>query len=151
MSETELSNERSNLDESTVPFFPDHIGLEAKVALVFGIFVIILGIIGLYRAVGLQDPADPMNTPTHVKPEWYFLALYQILKIIPSEVNILFLSFNGKSVGAILPVLLVAVLLIWPFADRKPDKSRKTTRNRGIIMLILMVILIVLTIWGEVS
>ena len=135
MSETESSK----LDERTVPFFPDHIGLEAKVALVFGIFVIIIGIIGLVNPVGLQAPADPMDTPAHVKPEWYFLALYQLLKYIP------------KGIGAATPVVLIGLILIWPFLDRKPDKSSKTTRNRGIVMLILMIILIAATIWGEVS
>jgi quinol-cytochrome oxidoreductase complex cytochrome b subunit len=139
MSEIEQSSEKSNLDESTVPFFPDHIGLEAKVALVFGILVIILGIIGLRNPVGLQAPADPMDTPAHVKPEWYFLALYQILKYIP------------KGIGAALPVILIGLILVWPFLDHKPDKSRKSTRNRGIVMAIIMVILIALTIWGEVS
>ena len=133
--------EPSKLDESTVPFFPDHIGLEAKVALVFGIFVIILGLVGLIWPVGLQDPADPMNTPAHVKPEWYFLALYQILK---SE-------YVSKTLGATIPIILVGLLIVWPFIDRKPDKSKNTTRNRLIISVILMVILIALTIWGEVS
>ena len=131
--------EKSNLDESTVPFFPDHIGLEAKVALVFGIFVILIGVVGLFNPVGLQAPADPMDTPAHVKPEWYFLALYQLLKYIP------------KGIGAAAPVVLVGLILIWPFLDRKADKSRKATRNRGIIMAIIMVVLIGLTIWGEVS
>ena len=107
--------------------------------MVFGIFVIIVGLIGIFNPVGLQAPADPMETPSHVKPEWYFLALYQILKYIP------------KGIGAALPVILVGLILVWPFLDRKPDKSRKTTRNRGIIMLIMMILLIVLTIWGEVS
>ena len=137
MSETE----HSNLDESTVPFFPDHVGLEAKVALVFGIFVLIVGIIGLFYPVGAQAPADPMDTPAHVKPEWYFLALYQILK---SE-------YISKTLGASIPLILVGSLILWPFIDRKPDKSRKTTRNRGIAIAIIMVILIALTIWGEVS
>ena len=132
-------NESTNLDESTVPFFPDHIGLEAKVALVFGIFVIFIGIIGLIFPVGLQEPADPMDTPAHVKPEWYFLALYQILKFIP------------KGIGAALPVVIIGFIILWPFLDNKPDKSTKTTRNRGIITAILMLLLILLTIWGEVS
>ena len=131
--------ETSKLNETTVPFFPDHIGLEAKVALVFGIFMIAIGIVGLINPLGLQSPADPMDTPVHVKPEWYFLALYQILKFIP------------KGVGASLPVILVGLIFIWPFLDHKPDKSRNTTRNRGIAMLVLMVVFILLTIWGELS
>jgi cytochrome b6-f complex subunit 4 len=126
-------------DEKTVPFYPDHVGLEAKVALVFGIFVVIIGIIGLFLPVGLQAPADPIDTPAHVKPEWYFLALYQILKYIP------------KGIGASIPVILIGLLFIYPFLDSKPDKSKQTSRNRMIIVAVLMVVVVVLTIWGEVS
>ncbi|MBN1668330.1 MAG: hypothetical protein JW862_14650 [Anaerolineales bacterium] len=126
-------------DEKTVPFYPDHVSLEAKWALGFGIFVVLVGILGLFLPVGLQAPADPMNTPAHVKPEWYFLALYQILKFIP------------KGIGSSIPVILVGLLMIYPFLDRKPDRSRQTTRKRMIIVAVLMVVLVALTIWGEVS
>jgi len=133
------SHENTNLDEETVPFYPDHIGLEAKVALVFGIFVVIIGFIGIFWPVGLEEPADPMNTPTHVKPEWYFLALYQILKYIP------------KGIGAATPVILVGLLFLWPFLDKNPDKTNDNTRNRGLLMLIIILILVALTLWGGMS
>ena len=139
MSEENISEEKSNLDESTVPFFPDHIGLEAKWALGLGIICIIIGIVGIFLPVGLQEPADPMNTPTHVKPEWYFLGMYQILKYVP------------KNIGAVAPVIGLGLVLIWPFLDRKPDNSRKTTRIRLILSIVFVVIFIALTIWGEVS
>ena len=132
-------NETTSLDESTVPFFPDHVGLEAKVALGFGVFVILIGLVGLFSPVGLQDPADPMSTPAHVKPEWYFLALYQVLKYIP------------KGVGAAIPVVLAGLMIIWPFINRKPDISKKNSRIRAIVTLIIILVLMALTIWGEVS
>jgi quinol-cytochrome oxidoreductase complex cytochrome b subunit len=128
-----------NGSEKSVPFYPDHVALEAKVALGFGILVIIIGIIGLFAPVGLGAPADPMDTPDHVKPEWYFLSLYQLLRYIP------------KTVGATLPVLVILVLLIWPFLDKKPDSSKKAVRIRFWISLVGMIVLIALTIWGEVS
>ncbi len=126
-------------DKKSIPFYPDHVSNEAKVALGFGIGLIVIGIIGLFIPVGLQPPADPMNTPAHVKPEWYFLAMYQLLKYLP------------KTTGAVLPVIFAGVVLIWPFLDNKPDKSKKPTRARFIVISVLMVILIALTIWGEVS
>lgn len=128
-----------NGSEKSVPFYPDHVALEAKVALGVGILIIIIGIIGLFAPVGLGAPADPMDTPEHVKPEWYFLSLYQLLRYIP------------KTVGATLPVLAILVLLIWPFLDKKPDSSKKAVRIRGWISLVGMIVLIALTIWGEVS
>jgi len=128
-----------NGSEKSVPFYPDHVALEAKVALGVGILVIIIGIIGLFAPVGLGAPADPMDTPEHVKPEWYFLSLYQLLRYIP------------ETVGAVMPVVVILGLLILPFLDNKPDSSKKTVRTRFWITLIAMIVLVALTIWGEVS
>jgi cytochrome b6-f complex subunit 4 len=125
--------------ENSVPFYPDHVALEAKVALGVGLVVIIAGIIGLFNPVGLGAPADPMDTPLHIKPEWYFLALYQLLRYIP------------ETVGATFPVVLILIMVIWPFLDKNPDQSTKAVRIRFWLSLVGMIILIALTIWGEVS
>jgi ubiquinol-cytochrome c reductase cytochrome b subunit/cytochrome b6 len=123
----------------SVPFYPDHLAYEAKVALWFGIGLIGIGIIGLFFPMGLGDPADPMITPEHTKPEWYFLALYQLLKYLP------------KTIGAVAPVLLVLTIFIWPFLDRRKDRSKKATRNRLVVTVFLVVITICLTILGEIT
>ncbi|MCD6425864.1 MAG: hypothetical protein J7L35_10230 [Anaerolineales bacterium] len=128
-----------NDQEKEVPFYPDHVALEAKVALGVVILVVIIGVIGLFAPVGLGAPADAMDTPLHVKPEWYFLALYQLLRYIP------------KTIGATSPVLAVVLLLIWPFLDRKPDTSKKTTKIRFWLSFAAVLVIIALTIWGEVS
>ena len=132
-------SEKISPEEKTVPFWPDHLLYEAKVALWFGVGLFIIGIIGLFAPIGLGDPADPMVTPEHTKPEWYFLALFQLLKYLP------------KTTGAVLPVFLVLVIAIWPFLDHKPDKSKTATRNRMIFTSVLVVVIIVLTILGEVT
>ncbi len=126
-------------EKDTVPFYPDHVSTELKVVAGILAVVVLIGLWGLIQPVGLQDPADPMNTPLHVKPEWYFLALYQLLKFIP------------KTVGAVAPVLALVVLMLWPFIDRKADRTPRARRNRFIVTSVLVVILIILTIWGEVS
>lgn len=125
--------------ETSVPFYPDHVSLEAKVVIGVSALALVVGLIGLFAPVGLGDPADPMNTPAHVKPEWYFLGLYQLLKYI------------SKTAGAVLPILAVLVITFWPFIDRKPDTSRKSYSRRAIGVAVFMVILIAMTIWGEVS
>jgi quinol-cytochrome oxidoreductase complex cytochrome b subunit len=125
--------------ENSVPFYPDHVSMEAKVVVGVTILALIVGIIGLFSPVGLGEPADPMNTPTHVKPEWYFLGLYQLLKYI------------SKTAGAILPVIAVIVLTLWPFIDRKPDQSNLAYRRRAVFVAVFMVVLIGMTIWGEVG
>ena len=49
-------------------------------------------------------PADPLKTPAGIKPEWYFLSVYQILKYVP------------KTVGIILTFLIFPpILMLFPF------------------------------------
>lgn len=126
-------------EKETIPFYPDHVRSEARVVAGIVAVVLVIGVLGLLFPLGLGDPADPMNTPTHVKPEWYFLALYQLLKYIP------------KTIGAMIPVLLVLLVLLWPFIDRKPEISKKVQRIRLIVVITGVIALIALTIWGEVS
>ena len=126
-------------EENSVPFYPDHLTLEAKVALGFGILVVLIGVLGLFFPVGLGTPADPMDTPIHVKPEWYFLFLYQLLRFIP------------KTIGATAPVIAILLLAVWPFLDSKPDSTKKTSRIRLWFSAAIILIIIALTIWGEVS
>ena len=99
----------------------------------------IIGAIALFSPVGLEEPADPMNTPAHVKPEWYFLGLYQLLKFIP------------KTAGAMLPVLGVILVMIWPFLDRRKDSSTRTRLIRAVAVTIGIIVLAALTIWGGIS
>jgi len=91
-------NEKKN--EGTIPFYPDHLGTEIRVVWVLVGLAVVIGLITFFNPVGLEEPADPMVTPDHVKPEWYFLALYQLLKFIP------------KTVGVMLPILGVLLILI---------------------------------------
>lgn len=85
-------------------------------------------------------PADPFNTPEHIKPEWYFLASYQFLKLIPSEFGAL----------AIQSILLLAFIFL-PFLDPFPNK-RISQRPVFLGIVILAIIAYVgLTVWGAFS
>mgnify|MGYP006277795127 CR=1 FL=1 len=126
-------------DHNSVPFYPDHLAYEAKVALWFGVGLILIGAYGLIHPLGVGEPADPMVTPAHAKPEWYFLFLYQLLKFIPEKI------------GATAPVLALGILALWPFLDRHPDATRRASRIRAWTAGFLTVLIIALTVWGEVS
>lgn len=133
-------------DKDSIPFYPDHVKTEFYVTLIFLGLVIGVGILGLFFPVGLQDPADPLNTPLHVKPEWYFLALYQILKLIPSRI----LALDGTVVGVSAIVAALLIVTIWPFIDRKDDNKKAMWIRIG-VTIIGLILFIALTIWGEVS
>ena len=133
-------------EKEGVPFFPDHFMTEFYVVIGIVVLAIIIGVLGMLFPVGLQAPADPLDTPLHVKPEWYFLALYQLLKYVPPTI----LGINGPMFAVVAIVLALLVVTIWPFLDRKAD-SKKAMRIRAIGVAVFVVLAIVLTIWGEVS
>lgn len=87
-----------------------------------------------------EVPADPFNTPEHIKPEWYFLASYQFLKIIPSEFGALILM----SIAVLLFVFL-------PFIDRSEENN--ILKRPVFLMLVLVCIIgfVGLTVWGYLS
>ena len=122
----------------TIPFYPDHLNTEIRVVWILVGLAFIIGLIALFSPVGLEEPADPMVTPEHVKPEWYFLSLYQLLKYIP------------KTVGVLLPIIGLIVVFVWPFLDKKSD-SKKQRQIRLIGSTAFVVVLIIMTLWGWTS
>jgi len=133
-------------EKGSVPFFPDHFMTEFYVVIGIVVLAIVVGALGMLFPVGLQAPADPLNTPLHVKPEWYFLALYQLLKYVPPSI----LGINGPMFAVVGIILVLLIITIWPFIDKKAD-SKKAMRVRVIGAVVFVVLAIVLTIWGEVS
>jgi quinol-cytochrome oxidoreductase complex cytochrome b subunit len=122
----------------SIPFFPDHVRTEAWVVAGITALALIVGAVAMAIPVGVGDPADPLNTPLHVKPEWYFLALYQLLKFVP------------ETVGVMIPILGILLVIVWPFLDRSPD-TKRARLIRAIGVAVFVVVFIVMTIWGELS
>jgi ubiquinol-cytochrome c reductase cytochrome b subunit len=134
-------------EKDTIPFYPDHVKTEFYVVLGILGLAVIVGILGLMFPVGLQAPADPLDTPLHVKPEWYFLALYQILKWIPPQV----LGIDGTIFGVVSIMLALVAAALLPFLDPKEETTKKPMWIRMVITIVGVIIAIALTIWGEVS
>ncbi len=90
----------------------------------------------------LMPEADPFSSaPEGIKPEWYFLAQYQLLKFFPGKLEM---------VGLILLSLLPLGILVVPFIDRAiPADSRGRLVTR--IGIIALLGLIVYTLWGWLS
>ncbi|HKX54975.1 MAG TPA: cytochrome bc complex cytochrome b subunit [Xanthomonadales bacterium] len=74
-------------------------------------------------------PADPLVTPVHIKPVWYFTPFYAILKAVPD-----------KLMGVMLMGVSVMVLFFMPWLDRSPVKSIRYRSWQYKIMLGLFVI-----------
>ena len=108
-------------------FWPDIIGKDAVVSLgVVALIVLLAATLG----APLESPADPTDSSYVPRPEWYFLPLYQLLKLVPGSVESL------VSVG--VPTALVLVLVALPFFDRR---STRNLLHRPIALISLALLL----------
>ena len=97
-----------------IPFHPyftikDMVGFVAFF-LIFGYFLFFYP-----NSLGHPDnyiPANPMVTPAHIVPEWYFLPFYAILRAVPDKLGGVLMMFGA-----------IALLFALPFLDRSPVRS----------------------------
>jgi quinol-cytochrome oxidoreductase complex cytochrome b subunit len=105
------------------PYFPDHF---KKELLVSYSVIIALVITAVTVHIPLGKPANPMVTPPGIKPEWYFLPIYQSLKYVPGWLGVL---GNGA---------FILLLVLLPLLDRSPErhpKRRKFMTTLGILVI----------------
>lgn len=123
-----------------VPFWPNFVYREMIIWL---LLVGILFSLAIFLPPSLEKAADLMApAPEGIKPEWYFLFLFQTLKIFPAR--ILFIS--GETLAIFLMVFAAALFFFLPFIDNKP-----THRKGKIITLsayLLIVYALAMSIWS---
>jgi ubiquinol-cytochrome c reductase cytochrome b subunit len=79
---------------------------------------------GLFMESPNFEPANPVSTPEHIAPVWYFTPYYAILRAVPDQ-----------KIGALLMAISVAVFLFLPWLDRAQNKSM---RYRGVWSKLLL-------------
>lgn len=104
----------SNFDK--IPFHPY---FTIKDILGFIIAIYFLTILSMKAPYLLGDPdnfipANPISTPAHIKPEWYFLFAYAILRSIPNKLG-----------GVVALVLSILILVILPFTNIYKFRARQ--------------------------
>ncbi|NUQ64722.1 MAG: hypothetical protein HUU20_19845, partial [Pirellulales bacterium] len=104
------------LADKFVPFFPHWVVVDATLG------VILLGLLVYlswnWRAP-LEFPADPTSTDFLPRPEWYFLFLFQLLKLFPGPLE--------PVATMLVPMLVMGSILLLPFLDR--GEERRPWRN----------------------
>ncbi len=90
-----------------IPFFPHHV---LKEGIVFFILLGVLISLSVLMPFDLGEKADPLQTPFAIKPEWYFLPMYQVIKYFP------------KLAGIFVVSLAPLFLFVWPFLDRSKER-----------------------------
>ena len=129
-------------EEDTIPFFPNYIILEVIVGFMLLAALIVLASL---LPVGLEEQADPFNTPEHIKPEWYFLWIYQFIKL-PSLV--LGPGVAAGLAGIFIPAIGIVLLILLPFLDRKPERHPRRRKVAMVTTALILVIFVALSIWG---
>jgi ubiquinol-cytochrome c reductase cytochrome b subunit len=109
-----------------VPFWPD---ITTKDVVVGAVIVLLLLQLARSFGAGLEPPADPTDSSYVPRPEWYFLPFFQLLKLVPGSME------SAVAVG--IPTLLVLVMVLLPFFDRR---SVRSFRQRPLARLSLMVL-----------
>ncbi|MDO8520095.1 MAG: c-type cytochrome [Deltaproteobacteria bacterium] len=92
-------------------FFPYTIFKDTAACLVV---FLILAALAYWLGADLEEMADPTDTTYNPRPEWYFLFLFQALKLFPGSLEAIAAIF--------LPALGVVFLLLLPFIDRGPKR-----------------------------
>jgi len=119
--------------QDTVPFHPYY---TAKDLLGLSIFIMIYALFVFYMPNALNHPdnyipANPLVTPSHIVPEWYYLPFYAMLRAVPDKLGGVMLMF-----GAIL------VLFFMPWLDRSKVRSARFRPIYKQVFWLLIVVVI---------
>lgn len=130
--------------QDTLPFHPyytmkDSFGLVIFVA-IYATFIFFMP-----NALGHPDnyiPANPLVTPAHIVPEWYFLPFYAILRAVNFDIGIPFteIVFIEAKLGGVLAMFgSIVMLLIMPWLDKHPVRSARYRPLYKIALLVFVV------------
>src|SRR3954469_12273357 len=128
------SNNPVGIDVTKKDKIPFHPYYTVKDSFGMAIFLIVYGFFVFYAPNALGDPenyvvANPLSTPAHIVPEWYFLPFYAILRSTVYEQLFTPLAFLGwfgisaKLAGVIGMFASIAVLFVLPWLDTSKVRS----------------------------
>jgi ubiquinol-cytochrome c reductase cytochrome b subunit len=133
--------------QDTVPFHPYYTAKDGM-----GVFVFLLiycAFVFFYpNALGHADnyiPANPLSTPAHIVPEWYFLPFYAILKAFTGN----FLGVPAKLWGVVAMFGSILLLFFLPWIDRSPVRSANYRPVYKWFFLVLVIDVILLGYLGQ--
>jgi ubiquinol-cytochrome c reductase cytochrome b subunit len=121
-----------------IPFHPYYTVKDIAGAVVF-LFVFALVIFfmpeggGYFLEYNNFIPADPLKTPPHIAPVWYFTPFYSMLRAVPP-------LFNSQFPGVVVMGAAVMILFLLPWLDRSPVRS---IRYKGLYFKIALAVFVV--------
>jgi quinol-cytochrome oxidoreductase complex cytochrome b subunit len=111
------SNNPLGLNTTDSIFFAPYFTLKDIVGAIIFFQIFFLFVFFAPNLAGHSDnyiPANPLVTPTHIVPEWYFLPFYAILRSVPNKLG-----------GVVLMLLSILVLFFFPFLNKQVVNSTR--------------------------
>ena len=139
-----------------IPFHPYYTVKDLAGAVVFmALFCLVLFFVpemgGYFLEYNNFIPADPLKTPAHIAPVWYFTPYYSILRAVPP-------LFNSQFPGVLAMGVATLILFFLPWLDRSPVKSiryRGTLYKSALAMFVVTFLVLgylgteSVTVWGQ--
>nr|ALO71107.1 cytochrome b [Pselaphinae sp. 10 EF-2015] len=124
----------SNIDK--IPFYPYFLFKDLFGYMMMIFLLIMLVLISPYKLSDPDNfiPANPLVTPIHIQPEWYFLFAYAILRSIPNKLG-----------GVISLIMSILILYIMPFSNMKIIQGNQFYPMNKILIWSFLSIVILLT------
>ncbi|WNV06848.1 cytochrome bc complex cytochrome b subunit [Candidatus Methylospira mobilis] len=142
---------KKNLDDNGIPKdgIPLHPYYTVKDLFAVSVFLLIFAAVvfympefgGYFLESPNFDPANPIKTPEHIAPVWYFTPFYSILRAVPDKLG-----------GVIAMAAAVGILFAMPWIDRCPVKSiRYRSRIFKLLLLLFVISFLGLGVLGTLS
>jgi cytochrome b6 len=135
-----VGEEKPYPPECGIPFWPVHLAKEGCVALAVLGLLLALAVLWPWE---LGEPVNPLETPKGIRPEWYFLPSYQLLKYFTGD--------RGKVIGIFVCGIPFLLLFLWPFVDRSRFRHPRRRPIAVTIGVLGIVIPLLLGIVGHLS
>nr|QDI93802.1 cytochrome b [Tuxedo cruralis] len=124
----------SNYDK--IPFHP-YFSIKDYMGMMTALFTFIM--LNMWEPTMLGDPenfipANPLVTPVHIQPEWYFLFAYAILRSIPNKLG-----------GVIAMIVSISIIMILPFTNKNKFQSMNFYPMNKMLFWALVTNLLLLT------
>ncbi len=123
-------------------FFPNYV---LRDVLAWYVALAILAALAAFYPWELGKKADPFAAvPPGIRPEWYFLAMFHTLKLLPSHV----MGIEGERLGVVVFGLAAVVMVMLPFLDRRSNAGHRSPLFTA-LALFGLAYLVIFTIVGR--
>jgi ubiquinol-cytochrome c reductase cytochrome b subunit/cytochrome b6 len=124
-------------EDRTFPFWPHH----ATTELLIGVLLMyLLTVLALALPPELGAKADPLVTPPHIQPEWYFYFSFRLLKLTSLTTSV-YLTLGAG-----------ALLFFWPFIEDALHRWLRMPRDASVVLGVIgFLVILSLTVWESVA